>query len=124
MDYTVSAVAHVLGGRDEQVEDNWGRERAVIRLAPELPTDVLLGLENYSHLEVIFLFDRIDPAKINLAARHPRADPKFPVSGIFAMRGPNRPNRLGVSVCQLVQVDGRDLHVAGLDALAGTPVLD
>jgi tRNA (Thr-GGU) A37 N-methylase len=43
---------------------------------------------------------------------------------VFAQRGKNRPNRLGVSRCSLLSVAGLDLHVAGLDAIAGTPVLD
>lgn len=47
-----------------------------------------------------------------------------PLVGIFAQRGKNRPNRLGVSRCELLKVDGLDLHVRGLDAVAGTPVLD
>jgi len=44
--------------------------------------------------------------------------------GIFAQRGKNRPNRLGVSVCEITGVAGRNLHVRGLDAIDGTPVLD
>ncbi len=44
--------------------------------------------------------------------------------GIFAERGPRRPNRLGVSVCELVSAEGRRLTVRGLDAVDGTPVLD
>jgi tRNA (adenine37-N6)-methyltransferase len=44
--------------------------------------------------------------------------------GIFAQRAKDRPNRIGVSVCRLVRVDGLDVHVGGLDAVDGTPVLD
>jgi tRNA (Thr-GGU) A37 N-methylase len=44
--------------------------------------------------------------------------------GIFAQRGRNRPNRLGVSVCELVGAEGRRIRVRGLDAIDGTPVLD
>ena len=124
MNFTVAPVGHVVGGRAEAVEDNWGGVTAVIRVGDDLPADATLGLAGFSHLEVVFLFDRIDPAKVNPAARHPRGNPDHPVVGIFAARGPNRPNRLGVSRCRLLKVDGRDLHVADLDALDGTPVLD
>lgn len=124
MTYTVEPVGQVIGGRAEGFEDNWQDVTAVIRISDHLPTDAVLGLSAFSHLEVVFLFDRIDPATINPAARHPRGDPAFPVVGIFAARGPNRPNRLGVSRCRLLRVDGRDLHVADLDALDGTPILD
>ena len=43
---------------------------------------------------------------------------------MFAQRGKNRPNRIGTTVCRLDRVDGLVLHVTGLDAIEGTPVLD
>jgi tRNA (adenine37-N6)-methyltransferase len=122
--YAVEPVGRVVGGRREAVEDDWRDVTARIRIGDHLPADAALGLADFSHLEVVFLFDRIDPARINPAARHPRGNPEFPVVGIFASRGPNRPNRLGVSRCRLIEVAGRDLYVADLDALDGTPVLD
>jgi tRNA (adenine37-N6)-methyltransferase len=54
----------------------------------------------------------------------PRGNPDWPMVGIFAQRGRNRPNRIGVSVCRIVKVDGTRLEVEGLDAIDGTPVLD
>jgi len=44
--------------------------------------------------------------------------------GIFAQRGRSRPNRIGSTICPIIGVDGRQLHVAQLDAIDGTPVLD
>ena len=44
--------------------------------------------------------------------------------GMFAQRARMRPNRLGVSTCRLLAVEGLDLHVRGLDAIDGSPVLD
>ncbi len=43
---------------------------------------------------------------------------------VFAQRNKRRPNRIGVSVCRLIAIEGRDLLVEGLDAIDGTPVLD
>ena len=57
-------------------------------------------------------------------ARHPRGNPDWPRVGIFAQRGKDRPNRLGVSRCELLAVDGTAVRVRGLDAVDGTPVLD
>jgi tRNA (Thr-GGU) A37 N-methylase len=57
-------------------------------------------------------------------ARYPRENPAWPLTGIFAQRGRNRPNLLGSTVCRVVRVAGTTLHVAGLDAIDGTPVLD
>ena len=115
----------VVGGRAEAVDDDWNAERAVIRLDPDKYTAAALaGLADFSHLEVVFLFHLVDPATVQTAARHPRGNPDWPLVGIFAQRGKNRPNRLGVSRCRLAKVDGLDVHVEGLDAIDGTPVLD
>ena len=122
---TARPVATVLGSRDEVVDDAWAGVRAVIRLdAGQFGEEALYGLEAFSHLEVVFHFDRVPTEKIETGARRPRGNPDWPLVGIFAQRGKNRPNRLGVSRCRLHHVEGHDLHVSGLDAVAGTPVLD
>jgi tRNA (Thr-GGU) A37 N-methylase len=54
----------------------------------------------------------------------PRNNPAWPEVGIFAQRVKNRPNRLGLSTCELVGVEGTDVMVRGLDAVDGTPVID
>jgi tRNA-Thr(GGU) m(6)t(6)A37 methyltransferase TsaA len=126
-DQIVSArpVGRVIGGRREVLDDEWSAVRAVIRLDEErFGPEALYGLGEFSHLEVVFHFDRVPPEKIESGARHPRGNTDWPLVGIFAQRGKNRPNRLGVSRCLLVKVDGLDVHVAGLDAVDGTPVLD
>lgn len=118
-------VATVVGGREAVADDDWGRETAVLRLDDErFGPEALFGLESFSHLEVVFHFDRVAPEKIQSGARHPRGNTDWPLVGIFAQRGKNRPNRLGVSRCRLLKVDGLDVHVQGLDAVDGTPVLD
>jgi tRNA (Thr-GGU) A37 N-methylase len=62
--------------------------------------------------------------QIVTTARHPRGNADWPKVGIFAQRGKNRPNRLGVTVCSIIAVEGLDLVVEGLDAIDGTPVVD
>jgi tRNA-Thr(GGU) m(6)t(6)A37 methyltransferase TsaA len=124
-DFIIAPVGHVVGGRAAAVDDDWGPERAIIRLdADRFTTDALLGLDAFSHLEVVFVFDRVTEDRIVFDARHPRNNPEWPRIGVFAQRGKNRPNRLGLSRCDLVRVDGLDVHVAGLDAIDGTPVVD
>jgi tRNA (adenine37-N6)-methyltransferase len=118
-------VAVVVGGRERVEDDDWGAVTAVIRVDGErFGPQVLAGLDGFSHLEVVFHFDRVPVDRIETGARHPRGNTDWPLVGIFAQRGKNRPNRLGVSRCELVRVDGLDLHVTGLDAVDGTPVLD
>ncbi|WP_217166247.1 SAM-dependent methyltransferase [Streptomyces sp. AC512_CC834] len=121
----VVPVAYVHSDRREIVDDDWGPVASVIRLdADRFGTDAVLGLDSFSHLEVVFRFHRVPPHKVQEGARHPRNNPEWPSAGIFAQRGKNRPNRLGVSRCRLLRTDGLDLHVMGLDAVDGTPVLD
>ncbi|MCG5211927.1 SAM-dependent methyltransferase [Streptosporangium sp. KLBMP 9127] len=118
-------VGQVVGGRGEVLEDDWHDVRAVIRLdGASFTASAVLGLEHFSHLEVVFLFDRINPAEVPAEPRPPRGNPNAAPVGVFAHRGPYRPNRLGVSRCRLLAVDGLDLHVADLDALSGSPILD
>lgn len=122
---TMRPIGHVAGGRSEMYEDDWHDVRSVIRLDGEAFTaSAVLGLEHFSHLEVVFLFDRIDPAAVHRGPRPPRGNPSAAPVGVFAHRGPYRPNRLGVSRCRLLRVDGLNLHIADLDALSGSPVLD
>lgn len=123
--FTVAAIGRVEGGRSEAIDDDWGGSRAVIRLDPaQFTAEALLGLDAFSHAEVIFVFDKVGGDQITTSARHPRGNPAWPRVGIFAQRGKNRPNRLGVTVCRIVSVDGLTLTVEGLDAIDGTPVLD
>lgn len=86
--------------------------------------DALVGLGAFSHAEIIFLFHKVEPTTIQKGARHPRGREDWPLTGIFAQRGKNRPNRLGVSICQILSVEGARLHVEGLDAIDGSPVID
>ena len=97
---------------------------AVIELDTRFAPDALAGLEDFSHIEVVFHFDRVPPDAINTSARHPRNRADWPLVGIFAQRGKARPNRIGVTMCRLLSVEGLKLKVHGLDAVDGTPVLD
>ena len=125
MSFEVAAVGRVVGGRVPAEDDDWDSVEAVIELdAARFTGDALLGLDAFSHVEIVYLFDRLPESEIVLAARRPRGNPDWPLVGIFAQRGRNRPNRLAVSVCALVAVAGTRLTVRGLDAIDGTPVLD
>ena len=117
-------IGYVRNSRREPTDDFWGDVVSEIVLDEALPTDALDGIEEFSHIEVIFCFDRVDPAKIVMGARHPRNNLAWPKVGIFAQRGKNRPNRLGATLARLVSREGRRLVVTQLDAIDGTPVLD
>jgi tRNA (adenine37-N6)-methyltransferase len=86
--------------------------------------EALFGLADFSHAEIIFVFDRVPDDRIETGARRPRNNPDWPLVGIFAQRGKNRPNRIGLCTCEVLSVSGTELTVRGLDAVDGSPVLD
>jgi len=123
-EWTVSAIGTVTSSRSEAFDDDWGDVIATIALAPPLDERSVAGLDQFSHVEVVFLFDRVDPAGVRVHARHPRGNPDWPEVGILAQRAKDRPNRIGLCTCELVAVEGATIVVRGLDAIDGTPVLD
>jgi len=118
-------VGVVRGGRTEPVDDDWGESEATIVLNGDryLP-DAVAGLDAFSHLDVVYLFHLVGPDDVNIGARRPRGRTDWPEVGIFAQRAKARPNRIGVTTCELLGVHGLELRVRGLDAIDGTPVLD
>ena len=106
-------------------DDCW----AGLVMSIELDTSIysaesLQGLSEFSHAEILFHLDQISAERIHTGARHPRGRTDWPKIGIFAQRGRERPNRIGLSTCRIVRVEGPSLFVAELDAIDGTPVLD
>ncbi len=119
------AVATVRSPRTEPIDDDWGSVISTIQLdSAQFTAEALVGLDTFSHLEVVFLFHLVPEDKIERVARHPRNRTDWPKVGIFAQRVKSRPNRIGVSICRLVKVEGTIITVEGLDAIDGTPVLD
>jgi len=84
--------------------------------------DGLAGIDDWSHLYVIFWMDRISDEKKTLLCRG--SEPDMPTVGIFATRAPVHPNPIGLTLVELVRREGNILFVKGLDALDRTPVLD
>jgi tRNA (adenine37-N6)-methyltransferase len=122
---TLHAVGVVVGGRSDAIDDDWGDVEAVLRLDGErFGPESVAGLDAFSHICVVFLFHLVEEGSVVTGARHPRNNQEWPEVGMFAQRAKMRPNRLGVSNCALIAVDGIDLHVRGLDAVDGSPVLD
>ena len=122
--FTLRPIGHVRGGRAEPLDDGWDAVTAEIELTPGFGAEALSGLDGFSHVEVVFLFDRVAESAVVAGARRPRGRTDWPKVGIFAQRGKDRPNRLGVTICRLLAVEGTTLRVAGLDAIDGSPVLD
>ena len=125
MDIGFEPIGFVAGGRTEAIDDDWGDVEATIVLdGALLEPEATLCLEEFSHIEVVYLFHLVEPDAVVRGARRPRGNPDWPEVGILGQRAKARPNRIGVTVCELVAVDGLRLRVRGLDAIDGSPVLD
>ncbi|MCI8573409.1 MAG: tRNA (N6-threonylcarbamoyladenosine(37)-N6)-methyltransferase TrmO [Oscillibacter sp.] len=102
---------------------------ADVVFAPEFRNpDALRGLEGFSHLWLIWVFDRAARAQWSPTVRPPRLGGNARV-GVFATRSPFRPNPVGLSVVELAGIEetadrGPVLHIRGADLMDGTPVLD
>jgi tRNA-Thr(GGU) m(6)t(6)A37 methyltransferase TsaA len=118
-------IGYVASPRSEALDDDWGAVKASITLdSGRFAPDALAGLDEFSHVEVIYVFHLVDDDHVYTGARHPRDRADWPEVGIFAQRARMRPNRLGVTVCRLLGVTGMTLRVEGLDAVDGTPIID
>jgi tRNA-Thr(GGU) m(6)t(6)A37 methyltransferase TsaA len=123
--YTITPIGRVESSRSEAIDDDWESVSSTIAIdAERFGAAGLTGLEEFSHVEVVFVFDQVEETAIQPGARHPRGNASWPKVGIFAQRAKMRPNRIGVSVCRLLSIDGLRLHVEALDAIDGTPVID
>lgn len=115
------AIGYVENTFDEPVAPDEIRSvESRIILDPAL-TDGLLGLEPGQQIMVVFYFHRSQGDDLR---QHPRGDRSRPQRGVFALRSPRRPNPIGVTIVDLVAIEGNVLRVQSLDAINGTPVLD
>jgi tRNA-Thr(GGU) m(6)t(6)A37 methyltransferase TsaA len=115
----------VVSSRTEPVDDNWDAVTSRIELdARACGPESVQGLDEFSHVEVVYVFDRVIESAAKASARHPRGNTDWPSVGIFAQRAKDRPNRIGVSMCELLGVEALTLTVKALDAINGSPVLD
>ena len=84
----------------------------------------LEGLSEFSHLFVIFFMSQIPEDKRMILKVHPRGRMDMPLLGVFATRTNLRPNPIGLTLVELLKVEGNTLTVRGLDAFDGTQILD
>jgi tRNA (adenine37-N6)-methyltransferase len=84
-------------------------------------TGALDGLDKYRYLLVIYHIDRSPGYRERV---HPMGDQSIPERGVLATRSPCHPNPIGITVAEILSVQGNRIRVTGLDALNGTPILD
>ncbi len=109
--YPIGKVEHVGGSTRIRVFDKYA--------------DGLLGLGQWSHVNVFYWFDKNDmPQRRRILQVHPRGNKENPLTGVFACRAPVRPNLIALTVCKILGVEKSVLVVDRIDAFDATPVID
>ena len=116
-------IARVKNNIQEKRKHHWGQVVSELVFDPSFE-DALDGLEEFSHVIVIFYMHRSQAWEHSMSKTHPQMRPELPLVGVFATRSPVRPNPLGMTVVRLLERKGNVLRVIGLDALDNTPVVD
>ncbi|XP_042341379.1 tRNA (adenine(37)-N6)-methyltransferase [Plectropomus leopardus] len=102
-----------------------GPSRAELRIQQSVfnnPEHALVGLEQYSHVWIIFLFHKNGHLSHKAKVKPPRLNGQR--VGVYSTRSPHRPNALGLTLAKLDKIVGDTLHLSDIDMIAGTPVLD
>ncbi len=120
----LTPIAFISNDRHHLGDDDWGEVVSEIHLRDDLSPELLMGLDTFSHVEVIFVFHRIPAHKKVPDARHPRNNKVWPKLGLLAQRSAYHPNPIGLSTAKIISLVGRVLTVQGLDAVDGSPILD
>lgn len=123
MQVQLTPIGTVKNSRKEVMDDHWDGIIAEIELAEHVPTEALEGISAFSHLEVIYYFDKVEATDIVFSG-HPRGNKNYPLMGIFGQRKKDRPNTIGLCTVELLEHTNRTIKVKYLDAIDGTPVLD
>ncbi|HSG68423.1 MAG TPA: tRNA (N6-threonylcarbamoyladenosine(37)-N6)-methyltransferase TrmO [Bacteroidales bacterium] len=122
MPITFNAIGHIRTPYKEQAPfrpDLKANGRFMIEILPEY-SEALLDLEKFSHIIVLFHFDRA--IKTNLRVHPPSLEGRE--TGLFASRSPNRINKIGMDIVQLIKVEGNLIYTSPMDILDNTPLLD
>ncbi len=123
MNISLKPVARVYNSRTHPVDDHWNGIISEIILTDDIPPEAFAHIKDFSHLEILFYFDRVKQEDIVFSG-HPRGNPAYPLNGIFAQRKKDRPNQLGLCTVELMAHEGNKITVRGLDAIDDTPILD
>ena len=116
-------IGYVKNDVQEKKDVSWGEEISYILLEEEYHKG-LKGLEDFSHAIILYYLDKAEFVREKHLQRHPQNRQDMPLVGIFAQRGKDRPNTIGMTSVEIVAVSDNMLTVRGLDAVNGTPVLD
>ena len=123
MKLEMEPVGRVKNQITDRKDTSWGNDISTIMLE-EPYISGLKGLEAFSHAIILFWLDQARYDREKHLQRRPQNREDMPLVGIFAQRGKDRPNRIGMTAVEVLSVSDDSLTVSGLDAVDGTPVLD
>lgn len=124
MDIAIKPIGIIKNKKKESSRPGWEKGMISEITLDQSLTEFTEGLEEFSHIIIIFWMHKISPEKEVPSKVHPRGRHDLPLVGLFTTRAPVRPNPLGISIVKLVECRGNKLKVEGLDAFDGTPVID
>lgn len=112
--------------RQKQLQKHKKETRDTISTITILPQfeELLDGVEDFSHIVLIYWPHRLSPNDRKLKKIHPMGRKDIPLKGIFATRSPARPNPLLISTVRLMERKRNQLRIQGLEALNGSPIMD
>ena len=123
MDIIMKPIGYVKNNIHEKKDISWGNDISTIVLNEEYYGG-LLGLEDFSHVIILYYLNKANYIKDNHLQRRPQNRSDMPLVGIFSQRGKDRPNTIGLTSVQIVSTNEKSITVKGLDAIEGTPILD
>ena len=117
----IKQIGYVRNQAGRRRYDGWEDVVSEIVIDPKY-MEALYRVEEFSHIYILFYFHKMDrPFRMKI---HPTGNPEYPLMGAFATRTPNRPSRIGLTICKLLSRKDNVLIVKGLDAFDGSPILD
>ena len=123
MKIEMEAIGYVTNEVKDKKDVAWGKDTSSIVLNEEYISG-LKGLEDFSHVIILYHLDKAKYEKDKHLQRRPQNREDMPLVGIFSQRGKDKPNRIGMTSVEIVSVSDDTLVVKGLDAVDGSPVLD
>ena len=119
----ITPIGTVKNNVNEKKDTTWGNDISSIVLNDDYITG-LKGLDGFSHAIILFYLDKAKYDKEKHLQRRPQNREDMPLVGIFAQRGKDRPNQIGMTSVGIISVSDNELVVKGFDAVDGTLVLD
>lgn len=120
---TFTPIGYVSSSVTERMDEHWGDIHSKILLHPEF-AGALRGLEGFSHAIIVTYLHQAHYEHDKHLQRRPRNLATMPKVGIFAQRAKNRPNPIGITAVEILNVGHDWLEIKGLDAIHDTPILD